>query len=213
MTTTGPDATATAAPPGAPPLRPPVRGGVSMRPAMIVLGLAVLIIVLFVGLALATSSHPTAVKTNAAPIAVSGSSLDATPAAKALAPIISAGQPPANVVNAVDLPVGSVRTGTQDNAGDSGQFDSQISLRSDASQGALLAFYAADMKNQGWSVFDRGPAANDANALEVLGKLAGTDGYYWELGVTIQPTSFGVGKPATGATTFTVRLLQEQDPD
>ncbi len=195
------------------PLRPPVRGGVSMRPAMIVLALAVLIIVLFVGLALATSSQPTAVHTGGAPLSVSGSVLKATPAAKALAPIIKTGQPPNNIVNAVDMPVGAVRLSSQNNAAQSGQYDSQVSLRSDASQGALLAFYASDMKSQGWQVFDRGPAANDPNALEVLGKLAGTDGYYWEMGVTVQLTTFGKNAPAAGATTFTVRLLQEPDPE
>jgi hypothetical protein len=195
------------------PLRPPVRGGVSMRPAMIVLGLALLIIVLFVGLALATSSQPAPVHTGGSPLSVSGSSLKAAPAAKALAPIIRLGQPPDNIVNAVDIPVGAVRISKQNNAGESGQYDSQISLRSNASQGSLLAFYASDMKSQGWQIFDRGSASNDANAIEVLGKLAGTDGYYWEMGVTVQATSFGNGAPAAGATTFSVRLLQEPDPE
>jgi hypothetical protein len=109
--------------------------------------------------------------------------------------------------------VGAARTSSLNNAGQSGQYDSQITLRSDASQGALLAFYVSDMKSQGWQVFDRGPAANDPNALEVLGKLAGTDGYYWEMGVTVQPTAFGHGAPAAGDTPFTVRLLQEPDPE
>jgi hypothetical protein len=184
-----------------------------MRPAMIVLGLAVLIIVLFVGLALLTSSQPAPVHTGGAAVSVTGSSLKAAPAATALAPIISQGQPPANIVNAVDIPVGAVRTSHLNNAGESGQYDSQVSLRSDASQGSLLSFYASDMKSQGWQIFDRGPASNDANAVEVLGKLAGTDGYYWEMGVTVQATSFGNGAPAAGATTFTVRLLQEPDPE
>ena len=195
------------------PQRPPTRGGVSMRPAMIVLALAVLIIVLFVGLALATSSQPAPVKTGTKPIAVTGSSLQATPADKALAPIITGGQPPDNIINAVDIPVGARRYASQNNAGESNQYDSQIDLRSSASQGALLTFYASDMKSQGWASFDRGPAANDPNALEILGKLAGTDGYYWEMGVTIQPTSFGKGSGARGSTEFTVRLLQEPDPE
>jgi hypothetical protein len=195
------------------PLRPPARGGVSMRPAMIVLGLAVLIIALFVSLSLLTSSQPTPVHTGGAPLDVTGSSLKAAPAATALAPIISQGQPPANIVNAVDIPVGAVRLSHQNNAAESGQYDSQVSLRSDASQGSLLAFYASDMKSEGWQIFDRGAASNDANALEVLGKLAGTDGYYWEMGVTVQATSFGHGAPAAGATTFTIRLLQEPDPE
>jgi hypothetical protein len=173
----------------------------------------VLIIVLFVGLALATSSQPAAVHRGGGVVSVTGSSLKAVPAATALAPIRSQGQPPNNIVNAVDIPVGAVRTSSLNNAGQSGQYDSQITLRSDASQGALLAFYASDMKSQGWQVFDRGPASNDPNALEVLGKLAGTDGYYWEMGVTVQATSFGKGAPAAGDTPFTVRLLQEPDPE
>ena len=58
-----------------------------------------------------------------------------------------------------------------------------------------------------------GPRPNDANAARGAGKLAGTDGYYWEMGVTVQATSFGNGAPAAGATTFTIRLLQEPDPE
>ena len=63
-------------------------------------------------------------------------------------------------------------------------------FRSDDSQAALLAFFAADMKLQGWQVFDQGAAANNPGALEVLGKLAGSDGYYWEMGATVAPTTF-----------------------
>ena len=144
---------------------------------------------------------------------MTGSVAQGDPGRQGAGPDHQPGQPPDNIVNAVDIPVGAVRLSHQNNAAESGQYDSQVSLRSDASQGALLAFYASDMKSQGWQVFDRGPAANDPNALEVLGKLAGTDGYYWEMGVTVQPTSFGNGAPAAGATTFTVRLLQEPDPE
>ena len=68
------------------------------------------------------------------------------------------------------------------------------------------------MKHQGWQVFDKGPAANDPGALEVLGKLAGSDGYYWEMGATIPPTTFPSGGPARGVTDFTVRLFQQERP-
>ena len=123
------------------------------------------------------------------------------------------GEPPSNIINAVSVPTGSVRLSHQNNAAGSGQFDSQIVLRSTDSQGALLTFYAAEMHQQGWQVFDKGPAANDPGALEVLGKLAGTDGYYWEMGATISPTTFGAGAPANGDTDFTIRLLQENDDE
>jgi len=69
------------------------------------------------------------------------------------------------------------------------------------------------MKLQGWQVSDQGAARNDPGALEVLGKLAGTDGYYWDMGATIDATTFTPGGPARGVTHFTVRLYQESDSD
>jgi hypothetical protein len=194
------------------PLRPPARG-FSLRPAMVVLGLAVLILGLFVTLGIVTAQTPAPVRTSGAPAAVPGTPLRAEPAANALSVIVSEGEPPSNILNAVSIPVGAVRVSHQNNSAESGQFDSQVVLQSSDSQGALLAFYAADMKLQGWQVFDKGPAANDPGALEVLGKLAGTDGYYWEMGATISATTFGHGAPAGGETAFTIRLLQEGDPE
>ena len=184
-----------------------------MRPAMIVIGLAALILVLFVTIAIVSTQSPTPVERSGGTVVVPGVTLRATSAAGLLSPIVVAGEPPANILNAVSLPVGSVRISHLNNAAGAGQFDSQVSFRSDDSQAALLAFYAADMKLQGWQVFDRGPAANNPGALEVLGKLAGSDGYYWEMGVTIPPTTFPAGGPAHGVTDFTVRLLQQEDPD
>lgn len=195
------------------PQRPPTAGGFSIRPAMIVLGLGVLILAIFVTLGIVSSQPPAAVKTSGPPAEVPGSTLRAEPAALALTPIIIQGEPPNNIVNAVTLPAGAVRTSYQNNAAGSGQYDAQITLRSDDTQGALLNFYASEMKQLGWAVFDKGAAANDPNALEVLGKLAGTDGYYWEMGATISATTFGHGAPATGATDFTIRLFQQSDDE
>jgi hypothetical protein len=197
--------------PPPPPQRPPTPGGVSMGPAMVVVGLAVVILVVFVTIGVLTSQSPPPVRHRGASAAVPGSALRAEPAAGRLAPIVASGEPPTNILDAVDLPVGAARVSHQDNAAGSGQFDAQVAFRADASQGALLAFYAADMKTHGWELYDKGPAANHPNTLEVLGKLAGTDGYFWEMGVTIPPTSFGHGAPATGQTEFTIRLLQQND--
>jgi hypothetical protein len=193
------------------PLRPPTPGGFSIRPAMVVLGLAVLIVGAFVTLGILSSHSPAPLKTAGTPSAVPGSTLRAEPAAVALRPIVGLGEPPSNIINAVTVPVGSVRISHQNNAAGAGQFDAEVTLRSGASQGALLAFFAAAMHQQGWQVFDKGAAANNPGALEVLGKLAGTDGYYWELGVTIPPTTFGHGASVRGETDFTVRLLQQND--
>jgi len=164
-------------------------------------------------LGLVSTHPPAAVKTIGAPGKVPGTSLRSESAALALTPIIIQGEPPTNIINAVTLPTGAVRTSHQNNAAGSGQYDAQITLRSTHSQGALLTFYAAEMHQLGWQVFDKGAAANDPGALEILGKLAGTDGYYWEMGATISPTTFGHGAPPTGYTDFTVRLIQQSDDE
>jgi hypothetical protein len=193
------------------PQRPPTSGGISMRPATVVLGLAVLILAVFVTIGIVFSQSPARVRTGSGSERVPGTSLRSVPAAAALAPILGGGEPPSNIVNAVSLPAGSVRIGHADNAAESGQFDSQVQLRSTASQGTLLGFFGTVMRQRGWQVFDQGPAAHNPGALEVLGKLAGADGYYWEMGATIEPTAFGNGAPASGWTNFSVRLLQEGD--
>lgn len=193
------------------PRRPPTPGGISMRPAMVILGLAVLILVVFVTIGFVSSQSPTPVRHGGGPSSVPGTALHAEPAAEALTPIVRSGEPPTNILNAVFVPVGSVRIAHKDLAAQSPQFDSQVVFRSDDSQAALLAFYAADMRLQGWQVFDRGPAANHPGSLEVLGKLAGTDGYYWEMGAVISPTAFRPGGPPRGQTDFTLRILRVGD--
>jgi len=195
------------------PLRPPTPGGISMRPAMVVLGLAACILAVFVTIGILSSQSPTPVRNGGRPSSVPGIALQARSAGAALSPIARTGQPPANILNAVFVPVGSVPISHRDLAAQTPQFDSQVVFRSDDSQAALLAFYAADMRLQGWQVFDRGPAANHPGSLEVLGKLAGTDGYYWEMGAVIAPTTFRPGGPPRGQTDFTLRILQVGDSD
>src|SRR5271154_676918 len=83
---------------GPEPRRPPTPGGVSMRPAMIVVGLAALILILFVIIAIVSTQPPTPVKRSGGVGAVPGIALGATPAAALLSPIVVAGEPPANIL-------------------------------------------------------------------------------------------------------------------
>ena len=76
------------------PQRPPVPGGISMRPAMIVFGLAALILVVFITIAIVTSQAPTPIKHSDAAVGVPGVTLRAVPAAGLLSPIVTNGEPP-----------------------------------------------------------------------------------------------------------------------
>ena len=105
------------------PLPPPRPGRTSTRPAMVVLGLAIVIVGTFVTLGL-VSSHPApSLHSGSRSSAVPGSTLRAEAATTVLAPILTPGEPPINVVNAVVVPVGVVRVGHRDDSAGSGQFD------------------------------------------------------------------------------------------
>jgi hypothetical protein len=183
-----------------------------MRPAMIVPGIGLLILVLFIGAEFLTSNPVQPTKTYTGAFSVPGTPLRAVPAAHDLKVITVSGQPPGNIVNAVSVPEGATRTSFKNNSEAAQEYDAQITLRADESQAALDNFYQKDMKKQGWQIFSTGPADHVVDGLEVLGKKAGSDGFYWELGAIISPTSFGAGTPAAGATSFSLVLVQEPDP-
>ncbi|HEY3842978.1 MAG TPA: hypothetical protein VGL48_06960 [Acidimicrobiales bacterium] len=195
------------------PVRPPMGRGFSMRAAMIVPGLGVLILGVFIGAGFLTSNPVQAPDKSTASATVAGTSLRALPALTDLKAITLSGEPPGNILNSVSVPQGATLLSHQDNSAAADQFDAQIGLKSDASQGALDTFYTLDMKRQGWQIFETGPADHDPGAVEVLGKKAGSDGFYWEMGAVVSATTFGPDAPPRGDTAFTVRLFQVPDPD
>jgi hypothetical protein len=197
-----------ASPDGGEPPRPPARSGFSIRPAMIVPGMALVILILFIGAEFLTSNPVQQTKTATGSFSVAGTPLRALPAVRDLKVITVAGQPPGSV----SVPTGATRISYQNNSAAAQEYDAQITLRDDQSQAALDNFYQKVMKKQGWQIFSTGPADHVTGGLEVLGKKAGSDGFYWELGAVISPTSFGAGAPATGATSFSLALVQEPDP-
>jgi hypothetical protein len=195
------------------PLRPPSRAGFSMKKAMIVPGIGAVILVLFIGAGFLTSNPVQNTKTSTSSFSVPGTPLRATPAVHDLKPIIVSGQPPGNIINAISIPLGATRTSSANNSTSAQEYDAQITLSADASQTAVENFYRKDMKKQGWQIFSTGPADHHPGALEVLAKKAGSDGFYWEMGAVISATTFGPKAPAAGATSFTIELFQQPDPD
>jgi hypothetical protein len=184
-----------------------------MRPAMLVVGLAAVIVVAFIAVGFATNGSPAQTDTSRRIEVIPGTSLHAIGAAPDLSVITQSGEPPSNILNAVSIPEGATRTSHQNNAAAADQYDAQIGLVSTDSQAAIRTFYLRDMKAQGWQIFEIGPAAHDPGALEVLGKKAGSDGFFWEMGAVVSATTFGADAPPAGQTHFTVRLFQVPDPD
>ena len=77
-----------------------------------------------------------------------------------------------------------------------------------ASQATVLGFYKAELKSLGWSISSTGAADRVKGATEVLAQRASADGWYWEVGVVVSPTTFGSG---TDNTPFTLDLYEVPD--
>jgi hypothetical protein len=195
------------------PLLPPPRAGFSMKAAMIVPGIGLAILFVFIGAGLVTSNPVQPTKTSTGSFSVPGTPLRAVPAVHDLKVITVSGQPPGNILNAISVPQGSSRVSFANNIEAAQQYDARITLKADNSQGALETFFKTAMKKQGWQIIDTGPADHNPGALEVLGKKAGSDGFYWGMGAVISATTFASGSPAGGTTSFSLELYQQPDPD
>lgn len=202
---TGPAEDSAPAPAPAAPGRQP---GPSLRPALVVVATAVAILALFgVGSALWGSgpgprAHPpTAIR-------VPGTSLVAVAAASDLTPIVAPGSPPANIVDALTVPRGAVSGAPADHSADSAQYDKAMHFTVAASEQAMIVFYRSELPRLGWHVSSTGPPKGAAG-VEVLAERPGTDGWQWEVGAVISPTTFA-GSP-TGSTAFELRLFQVPD--
>jgi hypothetical protein len=195
------------------PVRPPPRAGFSIRAAMIVPGLGLLILIVFIAAGILTSNPVQPAKTSTGSFTIPGTSLRALPAVADLKVIAVAGQPPGNILAAISVPRGAKRVSFANHTQAAQQYDAQITLKADESQAILETFYKRDLRKQGWQIVNTGPADHDPSAFEVLGKKAGSDGFYWEMGAVISATSFGSGAPAGGTTSFSLELIQEPDPD
>ncbi|MGH9098657.1 MAG: hypothetical protein ACRDV8_00295 [Acidimicrobiales bacterium] len=180
-------------------------GGPSVRPALIVVGVAVVIVAVFgVGSVIHGSSPPA----HHAVVSVHGSPIPSEPAARALHPIEIPGAPPADVLSALVLPSGASEVSTTP-WDKTTQYSASMAFELDRSQAKIIDFYRVQLAARGWSLQGAGPARDQRDSVEVLGQRASSDGWYWEVGVTVSPTTFTSSKPET--TRFSIGLFQKTD--
>lgn len=181
----------------------------SARPALVVVGIAAVLVLLFgVGAALTGSSSPSA--PSAPPTApVHGVTLRAVAAAPVLHPIERPGTPPADVLRSIVMPAGSSTVSSTPWDGET-QFSAKMGFRLATTQAAVVSFYRAELKARGWSISSVGAAEGTKGATEVLAQRASTDGWYWEIGVVVSPTTF-TRTSAADSTRFTMDLFEEPD--
>jgi hypothetical protein len=146
---------------------------------------------------------------------VRAAGIKAVPGRHALGPIVSGGQPPSDILNVVPLPRGAaVKNGS---AADHtvGLYDHSLSFTTAASEQKVIDFYRAELRALKWQLVSQGPPPHGAAGYQIVGQHPGSDGYEWEIGVTVAPTTFGSAATGTaaarGTTPFTVRLFAVSD--
>lgn len=177
------------------PTKPPLTTTTSILPAMTVLLIAVVTLVGFMVLNLV--ANPRVSTTTTIPIVVGG--LATQKGSTLLQGCQQPGNPPSNISGALMVPVGTHANGaTQHPNGGAGDFDCFRSLLTRATSGEILGYYSAHLEALGWSLFSQGSSSGGA---QILFQKAGSDTFYWIVGVTIN-------HHLSGVTTWTYRIYQ-----
>jgi len=176
-------------------------------PALIVLGIAVVIVVAGVAASI-FGSGPGSQAVVGTVTVPGGNVVHLTPATTGLRSIVSSGQPPADILGALDVPAGSPVTGTVNIDQGVGQFDRTVRFRTGLVQGQVVALYRTLLPKLGWKLAYTGSGAGtEAQNTEVLAKKGSNDSFYWEVGVVVSPTT------SAGVTPFSVEVLELPDQD
>lgn len=167
-------------PPPAP--KPPVTTTTSLWPAGAILGLAVVMLGVFLLVDFVTSKGVVPTPTTV-PVVVGGLALDAHPTA-ALKYCLQSEEVPSNVDSAFVVPVNTVpRSGAETPDLGAGEFDCYEPMATaHATSSAIISFFDAQLEARGWSLFSKGASNGDPQSLF---QKAGSDGFYWEIGVTV----------------------------
>jgi hypothetical protein len=178
-------------------------------PAIVILGIAVFILLAGVlASALISGSSPTETLRS---VTIPGKTVvPLTPATTALHSIVGSGEPPADILGNLAVPAGSTVRGTLDSDQNSGQFDRTVSFTSGTlAPPQLVDTFHALLAKLGWQVIytGAGTGAHGGNGTEVLAKRGSGDGFYWEVGVVVSPTT------SAGITPYSVELFQLPDDE
>lgn len=176
----------------------PLTTTTSIWPAAAVLGIAVVMLVVFMLINLVSDQSVTT--TTTLPVVVGG--LQSQPTGALLANCRQPGTPPSNIVSAFVVPANTRANGAfhlpNDGAGD---FDCYRSFITKATPGQLLGYYASQLGARGWNLFSQGSSTGSP---QDLFQKAGSDTFYWILGVTVNSTK-------DGETNWTFRIYQNSE--
>jgi hypothetical protein len=164
----------------------PLTTTTSIWPAAVVLITAVVTLGVFLAINL-VADRSVATTTTTTAIVVGG--LKTAPTNSALEYCMHNSVVPSNIHSVFVVPFGtSTRAGANIPNTGAGDFDCFQPLVTSASSGALLDYYAAQLGTRGWNLFSTGASNGDPQSLF---QKAGSDGFYWVVGVTVKAVSNG----------------------
>lgn len=140
--------------------------------------------------------------------------MKATSSTADFAAVTPKGIVPSNVLDALLVPSDSTRTGWKNYDQGNGTYDRQVNISVPASFASTKTFYNIVLEDNAWKVLSKRQVAN---GYQFLALHAGSDGYFWEIGITISGTPSSVpalnsaasNAPAsTKNTPVKLRLLQ-----
>jgi hypothetical protein len=199
-------------------IAPGYRTKVSVKPALVVIACVAVVFVFGVGLAFASYAPNSVVKGPplGKPVADGLVPVSAKPA---LDRILSAGEPPSNVIESLTVPRGTHISGTANLSRGIGQYDESVTLSVPDAPSMVAQFYTEELRAYHWSFLGTAPLDGHSGE-EILAKLGSNDGYYWEVGVVIKPVTVlitpalaGSDLPAGPTTQLELRIFEMPSPD
>ncbi len=197
--------------------RPP---GPSTKPALIVVGVTLLLFLVGVGLEVVSGSQSRPTPAPKSVVTARGAVLHAVPGRPLLGAIVSDGQPPDDLLDAIAVPQGSAPVPSSAISQGVEIYDRSLRFEVPATQQNVITFFRAQLAAQHWQRLSQGPAAKVPGGYLILEQHPASDGLEWDLGVTVSPTFFGGPAPSSGAsaagsgtTSFTLRLYAVSDED
>ena len=118
--------------------------------------------------------------------------------------------PPVDVQRSVFVPASCVVTQSLPTGADATRPSVATQFTCGQTSGFLVSFYRAQLPHNNWKVFSDAKTTHDGGGIALLSQKAGSDGFYWQLGVVIGNTTYsssGGGVPEQ-STKVTIRLFQ-----
>lgn len=183
-------------------------------PALVVVGLVLLVTIGGFAVAIAGSGHK---GSGGAPLGkLPGVAISARAAAPVIRDISVDGDPPSDVSAALVVPARATIIKAVRPAPAVNLYSGTAELGAPYPTGSLATFFERELRHDHWSIVGT-DATPDGRGTRIFARIASADGYYWEVGVTIEPATQSITPAlaggATPTSTVSLTVFEVDDAD